>query len=75
MIDIKQVTAATSSDKKAAIIIAAVKEAQTISTSQIDRKSFTKEQFSEKILPGISTDESAPQWAHDLLDYLWDVFF
>ena len=75
MIDIKQVTAATSNDKKAAIIIAAVKEAQTISTSQIERKSLTKEQFSEKILPGIGTDESAPKWAHDLLDYLWDVFF
>ncbi|MDQ1253225.1 MAG: hypothetical protein QG646_2375 [Euryarchaeota archaeon] len=75
MIDIKQVTAATSNDKKAAIIIAAVKEAQTISTSQIDRKSLTKEQFSEKILPGISTDKDAPPWVHELLDYLWDLFF
>lgn len=71
----KQVTAATSNDEKATIIIAAVKEAQTISASKIDRTSFTKEQFSEKILPGIGMDKAAPKWVHDLLDYLWDVFF
>lgn len=71
----KQVTVATSNDEKAAIIIAAVKEAQTISESQIKSKPLTKEQFSEKILPGIGMDKAAEPWAHALLDFLWDIFF
>jgi len=42
-------------------------------TEKVYKKGMTKEQLAEELFPGMILKD-APQWAHDLLDFLWDLF-
>lgn len=42
-------------------------------TKKFYRKGMTKEEFAEELFPGMQI-KAAPQWVHDLVDLLWDIF-
>ena len=42
-------------------------------TKKFYRKGMTKGEFAEELFPGMQIKD-APQWVHDLVDLLWDIF-